>query len=104
MNTEAIAINGNHLNIVRFFSDQDEGFKKTSLILKLMLSAAVPRIANSWGQFDAEIGLGPIAIPQSTRSQSNPVGVSSHNRMEIQYPFILAESHNRRATFGGGQM
>lgn len=59
VNAEEIAINKNHVGMVRFHSDTDEGFKKISLILGLMVSEAAPRIENKLRLHDAQRRMEP---------------------------------------------
>lgn len=69
VNAEEIAINKNHLEMVRFHSDKDEGFKKISLILGLMVSEAGPQIDNKWRRHDAQMNpepIGAIHRPEQT--------------------------------------
>jgi hypothetical protein len=48
VNAESIAINGDHLNIVKFRSNEDEGFQKAYRVLRLMVPDAVSKIQGRW--------------------------------------------------------
>ena len=60
---EPVAIPANHINMVKFSSDKDEGYKKISGHLQLLAEDAPDAISTRWGEEDRiKKGIGPVPL------------------------------------------
>lgn len=94
VNAEEISINKDHVGMVRFHSDTDEGFKKISLILGLMVSEAAPRIENKWQLYDAQRRMEPTGAFNGPGRVNITQQETSHTRtrmFSIEGPQLTTE-------------
>lgn len=57
---ESIAISANHINMVKFPSNEDGGYEKVSGHLWLLANKAPDVIATRWGKLDSKITKGTV--------------------------------------------
>lgn len=71
-NAEEIPINGNHVNMVKFYSLEDEGFKRASTTLSLMSRDALPQVEANWERYYMQNGLEPVRTVSSIEGLETP--------------------------------